>query len=459
MVQSKAYWSKFVLTFLCPLLIMTIPINNVFTTDIRTFLAIVLLAVLMLAFELFNNIVPALITTVLFIMSGIATQDIVLSAWTSNVIWFTVGAQLFASGLDECGLLKRIAYKIISKTNGTFTSMMWGIAIASIVIDVLTFINGWLLVITLSWSICKTLKLKHKKEAALIVMATQVGISTISLPVFYPAYAALMEANVQNIFPTFTITWLVQLYYNWPIFIYMILYMFLLTKIFRTKDLSLGGDAEYFKREYEKLGAMSTNEKKASVVLALLFIYILTSPIHNLPLLYAFLLFPLLFFMPGMNIATSESIKSLDLSMFAIIATFASFGTIGEIVGIGTVISNIATPLLSQAGSIITCYALLLLGTIANLFVTPMGLLGALSDPVAHISASLGMNPYATMMSLFYSLDMLFFPYEDITILVLFSGGYALMKDYLKLSVLKICSFFIFFGVIIIPYWHLIGIL
>ena len=52
---------KWAISILVPIIILLIPVNAVFTSQMRTFFAITVCGLFVIAFEFFDNIVPAII--------------------------------------------------------------------------------------------------------------------------------------------------------------------------------------------------------------------------------------------------------------------------------------------------------------------------------------------------------------------------------------------------------------
>ena len=76
--------------------------------------------------------------------------------------------------------------------------------------------------------------------------------------------------------------------------LFYFLFIFVLTKIYKTKDIQIAGGKAYFAAEYDALGHMSTNEKRAAALLIILMTYLLTNPLHHLPTDWGFMVIPYL---------------------------------------------------------------------------------------------------------------------------------------------------------------------
>ena len=102
---------------------------------------------------------------------------------------------------------------------------------------------------------------------------------------------------------------------------------------------------------------------------------------------------------------------------------------------------------------------MLFVGIIANLLLTPLAMITALTPIIIQICADMGMTPWAPIMSLIYSTDMYFLPHEVSCLVLMFGFGMITMKDFAKIATLKTIVYFLGFCLIQIPYYILMGIL
>ena len=63
------------------------------------------------------------------------------------------------------------------------------------------------------------------------------------------------------------------------------------------------------------------------------------------------------------------------------------------------------------------------------------------------------------MYTMMYSTDMVFLPYEYVIYLIFFSFGTMKMSHFIKYQSIKVLCFYIFFGIVFLPFWKLLGIL
>lgn len=457
---NTAYIVKWLITLSITIGIYMIPTNELFTPALRTFFCITIFIILVVAFDFFNTIIPAILLPSLYLISNIVPAATAFGGWINTTSWMILGAMILANILDECNLLPRIAYWVILRCGGKFTGIMFGIFLAGVAMNLVTFCQAFILMMVFGYGIVKALKLEPCSiPAALLCFSAMLGGEGAPSSFMYnPGYLALAEAGIQQVVPDFVAVWYEMLIYNGVILVFFLLFLWLLSKFYKTKSIQLAGGKEYFQTQYEGLSPISSKEKKACIVLALLVIYLFTSPWHGFAAAYGFMILPYLLFLPGVDVGTQTAIKKINFSIFFFIAGCLCIGTVGSAVGFGTLISTIATPILSNTSPLVTFLVIIFFGMICNLFMTPYAMMAGLSLPFAQIAVDLGINPMASVMALIISTDMIFMPFEVAPYLLMFGFGMISMKQFIQLNAVKTFLTFVFFAVIMYPLWTILGL-
>lgn len=456
---STSQWVKWIITFGVPLIIFFMPVTEVFTHEIKWFCIITVWTLLCSAFELLDLYIPSILLPVLYVMAGGCNATVAYSSWTTLVVFNIIGAMLLANVLESIGLLNRIAFWIIRKCGGTFNGAVWGLFFAGLIISFITFANGYVVIATLSYGVCKALGVSRNKEACIVMMSGMLAASTVRMFIFSPVTVGLCVTGAQTVDPTFDINIVNLTVANLPVLLYCMLFIFLMTVVCKTKHSSFSGGKTYFDQEYAKLGKMSSREKKAAVVLALLIVYIFTQPLHGLNTFYGFIVFPCLLFFPGIQVGSSANIKGLPFSTILFVAACLAIGAVGTSLGIMQMISAMLAPQLTAMGTIGALYGIMTLGVLVNLLMTPAAMLSVLPAPVMQICMDAGLSGRAAMYTMIFSTDLVFLPYEYVTFLIFFSFGVMSTGQFLKYHAIKNLLFYVFFGLMIVPYWYLIGLI
>lgn len=293
----------------------------------------------------------------------------------------------------------------------------------------------------------------------MICTAGALGAQGIVACTYYPAENGIIVAALADLLPDVSFGLLTRTYYAWPIFFGCLLTLFILTRIYKTKDMKLSNGLDKFRKDYESLGKMTAAEKKAIFFMILLVIYLITCPIHGLSADYAFLVLPWIMVLPGTGIGTVKSVEDVKLGVLFFITGCMSIGTVGVYVGIGDLISANLTPILESLSPLAMGYAFLAVGTLANFALTPFAMLSGLSAPFVQVALDLGMSPMFSLMSLVLSTAAVFMPHEIVCFAVLYSFGYIKMSDFIKMVGLNTIITFILYGVVIYPWWNIIGLI
>lgn len=446
-------------SILIPVIIAFIPVSGDFTESLKRFFMITLFMIMIIAFELFPLLVSAILLPSLYIVSGIVPAATAFGSWSNTTVWMVLGGLIFSTVLDECGLLKRIAYFVIRKCGGTYGGVVYGCFVIGILLNLVTFCYGWVIAGALIFGVCKAMDLKPSRESPLVCFAGTIGCTGSTVFLYYPSYYSMIETSLQEFVPEYSMGMFTTFLYNGCFIIWCLLTLFILMKVYKTKKMDGKLNRKIFDEKYEQLGKMSKKEKKAVAMIVLLFAWLFSSNFTGLPAAYGFMTIPYLMFVPGIEIGDKEIIGRINFSMIFLVAACLGIGVVGASVGFGDFLTNIAVPFLSGKSVLVVCISFMLFGMIANFFMTPLAMLGGLSIPFAQIAVSLGINPVVACMILVYACEMLFLPYESNGNLIMYEYGMMPMKDFIKQEGLKTLIMFVGFIVVMYPLWNLFGLM
>lgn len=455
---AKIKWAATILISIC---IYLIPVNDIFTFEMRAFLVATVFSLSLAAFELVPNMLVGLLLPVLYVILGAAPVNTALGIWSGSfMIFMVIGGMIFANILDESGLLQRIVLWAGTKCKGSFAKILYALLIAGLCVMLMTFTNGWMVTLVLCYGVVKALHLENTKEGILIMIVGQI-VSTAALNFVYnPVVPALWGNGVKMAVPDFEMAGWATMVYNLPLTIIQFIVVFIFIKLYKPAK-TINGGQEYFETEYGKLGKLTVKEKKTVVLVVLLFAYILLQPIHKLDANYGFILIPMLAFLPGMDIATKKkSLDNVNLGFIVFIASCMGIGTVGGAVGIGPAISTYVTPLLAGCPKPVFLFLCIIFGIVMNVLMTPSAMQGMFPGPLAALGTGLGIAyPALPFMAMFFANDMVFFPYENAYLLVMFGFGVMSMKEFMKYNIIKMGITLVLFWVLVLPWWYLLGLI
>jgi len=457
--NKDAIW-KWLFTFGLTAAILLIPTNEVFTPELRLYFSLTVFVICLFIFEFAPLLVSAAILPALYIFSGLAPIDVVLSPWLKPVVYMAIGAFIFANVLDECGLLKRICLWCISKCGGTYNKTLYAFYIAGVILSIMTFGRGYIIIATMGFGICKAFGYtKPCKESAIIMAVACIGAFGCTAYIYSPVTIALLQSGIETSGFDIILKWYTGFQYNWPHIVSALLFIWVMTKIFKTKNFEVGSSKEQFESELRELGKISKEEIRSLVVLLIIVGYILTQSIHGWPIEYIFFIAPYLLFFPGLRAATVNSANKVSLTVLIFMTSCMSIGTVGTSLGFTGFFTATALPIVSQLGAVPLVIITVVIAAASNLVLSASAMYAALSAPLSQIADLMGVNPVALLQAVVVGSDCYFFPHEVTTFVVVFSFGMMTMKDFIKLASLKTAITFIIFCLVEIPYWYFAGLL
>lgn len=438
-----------------PIIVMLIPTQGVFTPQLRTFSAITLTAILLFAFNILPNFVVAVALPVSYMLLNVAEPNIAFAAWFSNIPWMFMGGFLLANVLERIGLLNRVAFWSIIKTGGTYSGILWGLAIAGIILNLIAPGKAYVPMAALSFGICKALNFEKSRESAGIMMG---GFFASWFPTFFlynPTFA-IMPSLGKEVAPV-QITWLQYFINNIPFVLWLAICIFMVIKLCKPKkqiDIK-----DYAIQEYSKLGKVSLEEKKSIIVVSLLFIFMFTSDLHGIDVGWGFALIPLLFFIPGINVGKPVDISKINFTMAIFTTACLSIGHVANSLGIGQIIANAVLPLLQGKSVFFVIGAVWLVCVVAKIFLTPLATYATLTVPLTQIALSLGISPLVIYYTMNLSTTEILFPYQWALVLIFMGYNLTSGKDFTRIWGTKMVLSFVFVLAIAVPYWMLIGLI
>ncbi|WP_195539729.1 SLC13 family permease [Eubacterium maltosivorans] len=438
-----------------PIIVMLIPTQGVFTPQLRTFSAITLTAILLFAFNILPNFVVAVALPVSYMLLKVAEPNIAFAAWFSNIPWMFMGGFLLANVLERIGLLNRVAFWSIIKTGGTYSGILWGLAIAGIILNLIAPGKAYVPMAALSFGICKALNFEKSRESAGIMMG---GFFASWFPTFFlynPTFA-IMPSLGKEVAPV-QVTWIQYFINNIPFVLWLAVCIFMVIKLCKPKkQINI---KDYAIQEYSKLGKVSLEEKKSLIVVSLLFIFMFTSDLHGIDVGWGFALIPLLFFIPGINVGKPVDISKINFTMAIFTTACLSIGHVANSLGIGQIIADAVLPLLQGKSVFFVIGAVWLVCVVAKIFLTPLATYATLTVPLTQIALSLGISPLVIYYTMNLSTTEILFPYQWALVLIFMGYNLTSGKDFTRIWGTKMILSFVFALAIAVPYWMLIGLI
>ena len=453
--MSKSERIKWMVTILVPLSLFLVPVNETFTVSMRLFFVVTLLAIMVMAFELAPIIVPSLAFPLLYILTGLAKPNVAFSAWLSPSPWMTLAGLIMANILNSTGLLKRGAYWGVIKSGGTYKGILYALMVVGMVFNL--FVPGQALIpmALLTFSVCQALGLEKSRASSGIMMAGFFG-ATIPMYFFYSSHFVMFQSVGMSVTDV-TISWAHFLFQNLPLIPWAFIVIFMITKLLKPEREIAG--KEGFQKELSAMGPMTVREKKAVVLCIAMIIMLVTNTVHNIQPAWILMMFVCISFLPGIGIGTKESVENVNYTFIFLVTGCMAIGEVSNSLGIGTWISNLLMPVMTHSSTTIVLVCAWLLAFVMNFILSPLAIASTFTVPLTQLALSLSMNPLPFYYAMIQGADQILLPYEWPYFMVFFSFGLITMKDFFKMYSAKLVASFLYFIVILIPFWHLIHLL
>lgn len=454
---------KWIINILLPAAVFLIPTSDQFTMQIKIFLALTLLNILMMAFDLIPIIVPSLLLPLSYWIFKVADPAVAYHAWGDQIAWIVVGGLFFAYMMNASGLSKRIAYKCMILARGNFIALMFIMIIPGLIIA--PFVPAALartaLFCAIMMSLCDALGYKADTPKAIIafVVAYIVGSNA--------GWTVMTGSNANIIATTYlqqngiSVDFFSYMFYNLPPELLWIIGSVAII-ILMNRDKNDKEDPAHLrahvKEQYAALGKMSGKEKKMLVLMILTFALLLTTNYHSLNAGMIFTLIVVIGFLPGIDLLQSSDISKINFSMVFMVTACVAIGDVSMELNAGQILMDALMPYAPKSLLALALFVFII-AFVGNLLMTPLALLAALSMPLITLSQNLGLNPEGILYIFLYSTAALILPYEITAGVVMYGFGMVNMKNFLKnftaISIWSLICVFIF----MVPWFKITGLL
>ena len=442
-----------------PVLTLLLPTGGDFTFQIKLFLAITVMGIAMFCSNEIENAIAALLMMSLYIITGLADMGTVFSAWTNSIPWYILATLLLVAILEDTTILRRIAYHCIVMTGGSYTGIVFGVTITAI-FAIIIIPGTWtsVAVAAIVVSIIKSMDLPVGKASGGILLAACFGFHCASSFVYSPSGIQMfldMSKNVENVgnMDTNFVDYFLQMA---PMVLLPFILAFIISK-FMKPETPIDGKA-FFKAKLKELGPMTRDDKKVLIILCVLLVYLFTNRWTGFDMLYGFLLAPIICYLPGIQVGKPEHFKKINFNVLFFIVGCLAIGAVAAKTGAGAYLTNLILPMLSNTGTYGFLAIVFVFGILVNFLLTPMAAMSAVAPILSGIAVGLGVPALTTTYAFYLGLDQLILPYEIGTYLIFFAFGYVSLKDFAKLSGIKMAATTVWTLGIMIPYWFLIGL-
>lgn len=445
-----------------------IPEGEIYTAAIKGFCVITIAGIYLVAFELVPAFIAATLIPVGYWVLKVVPAGVAFGSWTQQFPWIILGAFMVAHIMQKTGVSKRLAYRLMLLARGNFYIVVAMLIIAGVIMAM--FVPAAIARVAIFGAIALSIRdamgwKDDTQKTIILIMGVFFAASAASYLWYTGSNGNVIVAGMLES-AGYGVTWTEWALYNAlpglvAIAVQMIAVIFFANKFCKDDGQSLNS-AEmnaYIKEENMKLGKMSSSEIKATIMLIVLFILLLTNgQLHNWNPGQIFIVIALIAYLPGIRLLESSDTKQINFSVVFLITGFIAIGDAATNLGLGDIFVEKALPYLPHSiyGLSAVSFFIAFFG---NMLMTPLAIGSAFTVPMVNIAITLGINPTGLIMIFWNSCVATLFPYEVNADILLFSYGLVSMKNYIKIGVIRSALTLVALFVIYIPWFKIIGIM
>lgn len=445
-IPCIAYWSM--------------PVDGKLVThEMALFMAFTAWAVCIWAMDAMNEIAVGLILPVLYIVFCGVKQQVVYSPWLSEVPLIVIGGFALGKILQETGLGKRIGLTCVRWMGGSFTGTLIGITIAvSIVAPLVPAITGKAAIFcAIGMSLCDALDFKPKsREATAVILTCFLAVASTKLCYLTGgADLVLGMGLVEKVTGAHT-AWMEYAAHNFlpgMLYTFMSVGLVILMLPSRVDRATLRATLE---TKYTELGAATSDQKRAAVLMLVTLILLATDKLHGIPAGLVLIGITFAAFLPGVNLLDGQKFGKINFAPLFFIMGCMTIGSAGGFLKVTAWIASSTLPYLQGLTDATAGLAAYGLGATVNFLLTPLAATTTMTSPIAELGVQMHIDPRILFYSFQYGLDNYIFPYEYAVYLYFFSCGYMLFRDILKVLAARMILVVAFLFFIAIPFWKMV---
>lgn len=457
------YLVKWAVIVLLAVIVACIPVTDVFTFPIKIFCVITVACIFMFALGVFDSpLIPSLL--LIFAYSFMTDLPTATSGFGKDAPWICISVLLMVAVMEKTNILKRMTYNVVLLCGGSYFGICLGFYILGFVLCFLGN-NMCLGLCALAYGMIKSLDLGDSKASAGIMFAAFNGVTEGAILIMDPTAPGFLFGMAATAMPetSTSFTYFEYLKNNlaWiPFFVIFFILSTLLFKPRKGEDNKLDQGKEFFRAEKAKLGKFTTEEIKLTVIAVALLVYLLTTGITHLGMVYGFIGAVILMFLPGIQMGTREDIKKVNFAFPIFMVACIGIGTVATSVGLGEMLTTLMTPVLNGMSKVGFLAVIFIIVFILNIFMTPMAIYASMIAPMCMMGSSIVgfTSAWPIVMTIMLAAMNIVLPHENNSALYMYSLGVTKMKDFVKLFSIKSVLTFVWLFVMI-AYWSAIGLM
>lgn len=298
---------------------------------------------------------------VLLCATKVGTVATVTSQFATSTVWLCIGVFIMSIGVNNSGIMKRLALWILTKFPGTYagqvTAMMLACVVTTPIIPSSSAKSSMMAPVINQ--VCEAVGIeKNSKQALGIWFANFMGTNQLGMAfVSGSVYVALMLGFVGE-----TITWgrWITLACVWYVVCIILVYIF--ARFFCKPKTEQSGNVEFIKEQYKALGKLTTKEKQGIVIVVVALALWLTQSFHGIDAGMVALFADICFIACGLITAPevgSKAMWTITLFVGGVLSIANFMPTLGVSDWIAAILGPVLSPILSSPYIFVPCLCIL----------------------------------------------------------------------------------------------------
>lgn len=417
----------------------------------------------------FTNIIPSAVTSmvvvVLFPLFEVLTFTEAASGLGKEVIWLIIAMLFMGVAVSESGMEKRLTYSLFSLTKGNFIYLTLTLIFVAFILTFIipNAIGRLTVLLPIALGIIKVYEPQGGSNVSKIIMFSITYTPVIcSVGLITGATGSIYAASLFETMLNYKWSYLYWMLVMLPATLLTLFFLWLiLIWQFPIKMSQFINNQLYFEEEIQKLGPISTPEKKLIILYLGLILLWITQSHHNYSISMSAVLIAVLLFFPGIKLLEwKTAMLQIDWGIPLLFAAGFTIATAFQEGGIVNWASSIASSILSGISPLLLYFILVGTFTVIRIGFTNYTAMVASLLPVALTFAlSTPFNPVWIGMICVVSSGMSFlFPSQSIATMTTYSLGYYSSKELIRVGFLLTFIITIILLLSAFFYWPFIGL-
>lgn len=221
-----------------------------------------------------------LTTMALIVATKVGTVAQVTAQFSGSTIWLCIGVFIMSIGINNSGIMKRLALWVLTKFPGTYNGQVTAMLLSGLITTPIipSSFAKTALMAPLTSQVSEAVRVEPNSKPALglwfanFICTYNLGNAFLS----GSAFVALMIGYIGTEF-----SWVSWLACTWLWYLISIVLVFLFCTVYCKPKEKTSGNVDFIKEQYKALGPLSANEKKGFLIIACALVLWITQKLHG----------------------------------------------------------------------------------------------------------------------------------------------------------------------------------